>query len=286
MTRLGHLDRIDAFEFANYLCLSGGGTNPTLGWTNWFSAIDAMPNTWEFLQEPPAGAVLPVAMPFQITGVFASNGVREVVVRHALKARPVDVRVQVRPISRLEEEAIAALMPASARSYLRHKGADRTLPREGASFTMQLGSVDIPFAGGTWNNPQQARRHELWLAVDALLPDSAGIEKAVLDSFKRGMVAAHLETVLTPTGWADGPQAFHQALEAHLLNILGDRLVSVRVTTSSHCVEIEQRLAPVHHLWSPGPNPLMPSRPRAWVGSGFDHGNNRGGDQADKAGMP
>ena len=40
MSKLGHLDRIDAFEFAQYLCLSGSGSNPTLGWTNWFSAID------------------------------------------------------------------------------------------------------------------------------------------------------------------------------------------------------------------------------------------------------
>ncbi len=248
MSKLGHLDRVDAFEFANYLCLSGQGTNPTLGWTNWFSPIDPMPNTWEFLQEPPAGAVLPVAMPFRITGVFASNGVREVVVRHLVKSKPVDVRVPLRPITRLEEEAIADLMSASAQSYLRHKGSDPTMPREGASFTMHLGSVDIPFACGTWNNPQQALRHELWLAVDALTPDTAEIERAVLEAFKRGMVAAHLETVLTPTAWSDGPQAFHQALEAHLLNILGDRLVNVRVTTSSRNIEAGQPRAPVHYL--------------------------------------
>lgn len=250
MSKLGHLDRIDAFEFAHYLCLSGSGTNPALGWTNWFSAIDPIPNTWEFLQEPPAGAVLPVAMPFQITGAFASNGVKEVVVRHAVKGKPVDVRVPVRPISRLEEEAIAALMPASARSYLRHKGGDRTQPQEGASFAMQLGSVDIPFAGCTWNDPPRARRHVLHLAVDALLTSVADIETAVLDAFKRGMVAAHLETVLTPTGWPYGPQAFHDAIEACLQAILGDRLVSVRVTTTSHCLEGEQRLAPVHYLRS------------------------------------
>ncbi|MDP2332169.1 MAG: hypothetical protein Q8M19_15895 [Reyranella sp.] len=250
MSKLGHLDRIDAFEFAHYLCLSGQGTNPALGWTNWFSAIDPIPNTWEFLQEPPAGPVLPVAMPFQITGAFASNGVKEVVVRHALKGKPVDVRVQVRPISRLEEEAIAALMPASARSYLRHKGTDRTQPREGASFAMQLGSVDIPFAGCTWNDPPRARRHELHLAVDALLSSVADIETAVLDAFRRGMVAAHLETVLTPTGWPYGTQAFHDAIEACLQTILGERLVSVRVTTTSHCLEAEQRPAPVHYLRS------------------------------------
>lgn len=261
MSKLGHLDGIDAFEFAHYLCLSGSGTNPTLGWTNWFSAIDAMPNTWEFLQEPPVGTVLPVAMPFQITGVFASNGVKEVVVRHEVKGRPVDMRVPVRPISRLEEESIASLMPASARSYLRRKGTDRTPPREGASFTMALGSVDIPFACGTWNNPQQARRHELHLGVDALLPSAAEIEKAVLDAFRRGMVAAHLETVLTPAGWADGPHAFHQAIEAHLVSLLGDRLVNVRVTTTSHCLEAERRVAPVHYLSSISPLPA-----HAWIG--------------------
>jgi len=258
MSKLGHLDRIDAFEFAHYLCLSGHGTNPALGWTNWFSPIDPIPNTWEFLQEPPAGAVLPVAMPFQITGAFASNGVKEVVVRHAVKGKPVDVRVPVRPISRLEEEAIASLMPASARSYLRHKGTDRTQPQEGASFAMQLGSVDIPFAGCTWNDPPRARRHELHLAVDALLASVEDIERAVLDSFNRGMVAAHLETVLTPTGWPYGPQAFHDAIEASLQAILGKQLVSVRVTTTSHCLEAEQRLAPVHHLRAPALHSVVP----------------------------
>lgn len=253
MSKLGHLDRIDAFEFAQHLCLQGGGTNPNLGWTNWFSAIEAMPNTYEFLQEPPAGTVLPVAMPFQITGAFASNGVKEVVVRHLVKGKPIDVRVAVRPISRLEEEAIASLMPSSVRAYLRHKATDRTLPRDGTSFSMQLGSVDIPFAGGTWNDPPRSLRHVLHLGVDALLSSVAEIEQAILDAFKRGMVAAHLETVLTPTGWSYGPQPFHDAIEACLQAILGERLVSVRVTTASHCLEVEPPLAPVHYLRSMSP---------------------------------
>ena len=34
MSKLGHLDRVDAFEFAQYLCLQGSGTNPSLGWSN------------------------------------------------------------------------------------------------------------------------------------------------------------------------------------------------------------------------------------------------------------
>ena len=250
MSKLGHLDRIDAFEFAQHLCLSGSGTNPSLGWTNWFSAIEAMPNTYEFLQEPPAGAVLPVAMPFQITGAFASHGVKEVVVRHLVKGKPIDVRVPVRPISRLEEEAIASLMPGSVRAYLRHKAADRTLPRDGASFSMRLGSVDIPFAGSTWNDPPRALRHVLHLGVDALRMSVAEIERAILDAFRRGMVAAHLETVLTPTGWPYGPLPFHDAIEACLQAILGDRLVSVRVTTTSHCLEAEPPHAPVHYLRS------------------------------------
>lgn len=250
MSKLGHLDRIDAFEFAQYLCLQGSGTNPSLDWTNWFSAIEAMPNTYEFLHEPPAGTVLPVAMPFQITGAFASNGVREVVVRHLVKGKPIDMRVPVRPISRLEEEAIASLMPSSVRAYLRHKAADRTLPRDGASLSMRLGSVDIPFAGSTWNDPPRALRHILHLGVDALRSDVAEIERAILDAFRRGMVAAHLETVLTPTGWPYGPQPFHDAIEACLQTILGERLVSVRVTTTSHCLEVERPLAPVHYLGS------------------------------------
>ncbi|MDP1748540.1 MAG: hypothetical protein Q8L22_03710 [Reyranella sp.] len=253
MSKLGQLDRIDAFEFAHHLCLQGSGTNPSLGWTNWFSAIESMPNTYEFLQEPPVGTVLPVAMPFQITGAFASNGVKEVVVRHLVKGKPIDVRVAVRPISRLEEEAITSLMPSSVRAYLRYKAADRTLPRDGASFSMRLGSVDIPFAGSTWNDPPRALRHVLHLGVDALWSSVAEIERAILDAFRRGMVAAHLETVLTPTGWPYGPQPFHDAIEACLQAILRERLVSVRVTTTSHCLEVEPPLAPVHYLRSMSP---------------------------------
>lgn len=253
MSKLGHLDRVDAFEFAQYLCLSGTGTNPSLGWTNWFAAIGAMPNTYEFLQEPPVGAVLPVAMPFQITGAFASNGVKEVVVRHLAKGKPTDVRVAVRPISRLEEEAIAALMPVSVRAYLRHKASDRTLPSDGASFAMRLGSVDIPFAGSTWNDPPRALRHVLHLGVDAQCASVAEIEQSVLAAFQRGMVAAHLETVLTPTGWPYGPQPFHDAIEACLQSMLGERLVSVRVTTTSHCLELEPPPASVHYLKSMSP---------------------------------
>jgi len=248
MSKLGNLERIDAFEFAHYLCLSGRGTNPSLGWTNWFSAIDPIPNTYEFLQEPPVGTVLTVAMPFQITGAFASNGVKEVVVRHQVKGKPVDMRVPLRPITRLEEDAIASLIPVSARSYLRQKGASRTLPRDGASFAMPLGSVDIPFAGCTWNDPPRARRHELHLAVDALQATVPEIKQAILDSFQRGMVAAHLETVLTPTGWPYGPQPFHDSIEACLQSILGDRLVSVRVTTTSKCLDAGHRPAPPHSL--------------------------------------
>ncbi len=257
MSKLGHFDQVDAFEFAQHLCLSGSGTNPSLGWTNWFSAISAMPNTYELLHEPPVGTVLPVPMPFQITGAFASNGVKEVVVRHLVKGKPTDVRVPVRPISRLEEEAIAALMPTSVRAYLRHKAADRTLPQDGASFSMRLGSVDIPFAGSTWNDPPRALRHVLHLGVDALRTSVAEIERAILDAFRRGMVAAHLETVLTPTGWPYGPQPFHDAIEACLQAILGERLVSVRVTTTSHCFEVEPPLASVHYL-RPSSQPMLP----------------------------
>lgn len=253
MSKLGHLDRIDAFEFAQHLCIQGSGTNPTLGWTNRFSAIEAMPNTYEFLQAPPVGTVLPVAMPFQITGAFASNGVKEIVVRHLVKGKPIDARVAVRPISRLEEESIASLMPSSVRAYLRHKVADRTLPRDGISFSMRLGSVDIPFAGSTWNDPPRALRHVLHLGVDALCSSVDEIERSILDAFRRGMVAAHLETVLTPTGWLYGPQPFHDAIEACLQAILGERLVSVRVTTTSHCLEVEPPLAPVHYLRSMSP---------------------------------
>lgn len=260
MSKLGHLDRIDAFEFAQYLCLTGGGTNPTLGWTNWFAAIDAVPNIYEFLQEPPTGVILPVDMPFQTTGVFASNGVKEIAVRHLANGKPIDLRVLVRPISRLEEEAMASILPAAVQAYLRNKGSDRTMPEEGASFTMQLGTVDVPFDGGSWNNPQQARRYELHLTVDALVPGAAEIEKAVLECFRRGPVAAILASLLTPAGWANGPEDFNKAIEACLLAALGDRLVNVKVTAPSHCLEGEQRIAQVHQL-----RPIVPLPEPSWV---------------------
>src|SRR4051794_5201276 len=121
MSKLGHLDHIDAFEFAHYLCLLGHGTNPTLGWINWFAPIEAMPNTYEFLQQPPTGTVLQVVLPFEITGAFASNGVKEIVVRQQLNGKPTDTRVQVRPISKFEKDALSALMSPSTLSYLRNE---------------------------------------------------------------------------------------------------------------------------------------------------------------------
>ena len=239
MSKLGHLDRIDAFEFAHYLCLTGVGSNPTLGWTNWFSPIHAMPNTYEFRQEPPAGTVLQVTIPLHVMGVFTSNGVKEVVVRHLARGKPTDVRVPLRPISRLEEESISSLMSASALSYLRNRGSDRILPMVGSSFTMRLGSVDVPFACGKWNDPPRPRRYDVRLNVDALLPSPADIEMAVQECFARGSVAATLATLLTPAGWGDGLADFQHAIETALLERLGDALVNVAVTASSRCLEGE-----------------------------------------------
>jgi hypothetical protein len=237
MSKLGHLDRIDAFEFAHYLCLTGVGSNPTLGWTNWFSPIHALPNTYEFRQEPPAGTVLPVVMPVHVMGVFAGDGAEEVVVRHMVKGRPIEVQVPLRPISRIEEEAISGLMSASALCYLRNRGSDGLLASAGSSFTMRLGSVDIPFACGRWNDPPRPRRYDVRLNVDALLPRPTDIETAVLECFAQGSVAAALATLLTPAGWAGGLADFQEAVESGLLALLGDRLVNVAVTASSRCLE-------------------------------------------------
>lgn len=237
MSKLGHLDRIDAFEFAHYLCLTGVGLNPTLGWTNWFAPIHAVPNCYEFRQEPPAGIVLEVPMPLHAMGIFTSNGVREVVVRHMARGKPTDVRVALRPISRMEEESISALMSSSALSYLRNRGSDRILPSIGSSFTMRLGSVDIPFACGRWNDPPRPRRYDVRLNVDALLPSPDDIESAVLDCFAQGSAAAALAVLLTPAGWAQGMGDFQHAIETALLDQLGDKLVNVSVTAWSRCLE-------------------------------------------------
>jgi hypothetical protein len=239
MSKYGHLERISAFEFSHYLCVTGDGMNPAIGWTNWLAPIDALPNTYEFLQEPPAGPVLPVVMPFQAMGVFTSNGVREVLVRHLVNGRPADARVQVHPITRIENENLLAFMSASTLSHLCNKGNDRTLPLAGSSFRMRLGSVDVPFDCGTWNSPERARRHEVHLEVESLLPGMVDIERAVLACFERGPAAAALATLLAPAGWAAGTGDVQRALETDLLARLGDKLVGVRVTSSSFCLRSE-----------------------------------------------
>ena len=236
MSQLGHLDQIDAFEFSRYLCLIGRGTRPTLGWTSWFAPIHVMPNTFQFLQKPPAGSAIRTVIPLQVVGVFISTGVREVVVRHALKNKSTDLRVAVRPVSPADERAISALIPPSVLSYLHGKGADRTLPQVGTSFTLQLGSVDMPFAGGTWTDPSRARRYEVHLDVEALLPGAADIEAAVQACFGEPEIADALASLLTPNGWDGGLPAFRGQVEARLQARLGDKLVSAQVRVASHCV--------------------------------------------------
>lgn len=239
MSKYGHLERISAFEFSQYLCVTGDGINPAIGWTNWLAPIDALPNTYEFLQEPPPEPILSVLTPFQATGVFTSNGVKEVVVRHLVNGRPADARVQVRPITRMEEENLLAFMSTSTVSYLRTRGNDRIRPLAGSSFTMRLGSVDVPFDCGTWNSPERARRHEVYLEVETLLPKVVDIERAVLACFERGPAALALATLLTPAGWVAGSGVVQRALETDLLARLGDKLVGVRVTSSSFCLRSE-----------------------------------------------
>ena len=43
MSKYGHVERIAAFEFSSYLCITGEGENPAIGWTNWFAPIDVLP---------------------------------------------------------------------------------------------------------------------------------------------------------------------------------------------------------------------------------------------------
>lgn len=251
MSQLGHLDRIDAYAFAHYLCLTGVGSNPTLGWSNWFEPIHALPNTYAFRQEPPpACTVLPVVMPMHVLGVFAAEGAEEVSVRHLVEGRPAEVRVPLRPISRLEEEAIARLMSASALCYLRNRGSEGRLPAAGSSFSLRLGSVDIPFACGKWNDPARARRYDIRLTVEALLPCPADIEAAVRGCFAQGSVAAALAALLTPAGWGGGLGDFQDAVESGLLALLGDRLVNVTVSAASRCLDgtVPRFAAPLDRL--------------------------------------
>lgn len=239
MSKYGHVERIAAFEFSNYLCITGEGENPAIGWTNWFAPLDVLPNTYEFLQASPPAAVLPVVTPFRVMGVFTSNGMKEVFVRHLVNGRPVDARVEVRPVARAEDEGLLAFMSASTLSHLRHRRRDRTVPVVGSSFSLRLGSVDVPFDCGTWNSPERARRHEVYLEVETLLPRKSDIERAVLACFERGPAASALAALLTPTGWAAGTTALRRVLETDLLARLGDRLVGVRVSSSAFCLKSE-----------------------------------------------
>jgi hypothetical protein len=248
MGKLGHLNQIEAFEFSQYLCLVGRGYRPTLGWTSWFAPIDVLPNIYQFLQEPPASTTIQVVIPLQAIGVFTSTGVKEIVVRHSVNGKPTDMHVAVRPANPVDEETISRLMAPSALSYLQTRGADRTLPAVGSSFTMRLGSVDIPFACGTWNDLPRARRFEVRLGIDALLPSASDIELVVEDCFKRSPAAATLARLLTPTGWVEGGLAdFRKEVEACLQAGLGDKLVNVKVTVSSRCVDGELRELPSSH---------------------------------------
>jgi hypothetical protein len=249
MSKLGHLDCIDAFEFSRYLCLVGRGTRPTLGWTSWFASIDVMPNTYQFLQEAPNGATIQAVIPLQVIGVFTSTGVKEVTVRHSVNGKPTDLRIAVRPTSSMDERAISGLMSPSVLSYLHAKGADRTLPPDGAAFSMRLGAVDVPFACATWSDPPRPGRYDVHLDVDALLPGPTDLEAAVQDCFRQPAVADALARLLTPAGWTDGVAVFRSALEDSLLERLGDRLVNVRLTVTCRCIDDERAAYPtsVHH---------------------------------------
>jgi hypothetical protein len=244
MSKLGHLDCIDAFEYSQYLCLVGRGTRPTLGWTSWFAPIDVMPNMYQFLQEAPNGATIQAVIPLQVIGVFTSTGVKEVTVRDSVNGKPTDLRIAVRPTSPLDERAISGLLSPSVLSYLHAKGADRTMPPDGAAFSMHLGAVDVPFACATWNDPPRPGRYDLRLDVDALLSGPTEIETAVQDCFRESAVADALAKLLTPTGWTDGPADFRKTLEDSLLERLGHRLVNVRLTVSCRCIDGESAAYP------------------------------------------
>jgi hypothetical protein len=256
MSQLGHLDQIDAFEFSRYLCLLGRGTRPTLGWASWFAPIHVMPNTYQFLQEPPTGSAIRTVIPLQVVGVFISTGVKEVVVRHSMKNKPTDLRVAVRPVSPADERAISGFMPPMLLTYLHGRGADRTPPLVGTSFTLQLGSVDIPFACGTWNDLPRARRYEVHLDVEALLPGAADIEEAVQACFGEFEVADALAALLTPNGWDGGLPAFRRQVEASLQARLGDKLVNAQVRVTSRCVGSELHAFPDSPVGIDRPTPL------------------------------
>jgi hypothetical protein len=246
MTMLGHLDRIDAFEFAQYLCLVGRGTRPTLGWTSCFAPIHVMPNIYQFLQEPPVGTTIRTVIPLQVIGVFTSTGVREVIVRHSVNGKPVDKFVPVRPITASDEQSMAALLSPTALAYLHSKGASRIMPSVGSTFSMRLGGVYIPFACGTWNDPPRARRYEAYLDIDALLPSAAEIETVVQECFDRPAIADALAYWLTPVGWGDGLQRFRSEIESCLQARLAGKLVNVRIAVRSCCVDGEPQPMATH----------------------------------------
>ncbi len=178
--------------------------------------------------------------------------------RQQVNGKPTDTRVPVRPITKFELDALTAVMSNSTLSYLRNEGTRRTIPSAGATVGVQLGTVDIPFACGTWNDLPRARRYQVGLKVDALLPRPADIEDAVLDCFRHEPVAGTLATLLTPSGWAAGTSAFQAAIESCLRARLGDKLVNVRIASVSHCLEGEQGAA-VTYLKPVAP-PTAPAR--------------------------
>lgn len=236
MSQLGHLDHITAFEFVHHLWLGGNGTNPTSGWANWIEPI-RMPNAYEFQQQPPSGPALQIVVPFKVLGVFPATGAKEVTMRHLVDGKPADVRIHVHAASPIEEAAVLGMVPEATLQFLKaRKGEEGAATAVGATFSKHLGTVDIPFLCGTWSNPTRARRYELYLEVDAMLPSPSDIERVVTDCLKQSAIAAALIVLMTPVGWAAGLGAFEKLLEACLLSKLGHKLVSVRLPVRNHCL--------------------------------------------------
>jgi len=233
---LGSLEKLEAFEVFRILFLSGSGHNPTTGWKNWFAPTKDLANTYDFLQERPAGPAGQIVVPFTVLDSFPGHGETEVVVRLLEAGKPAEKRIPVRGATITEEAAVLQLIPATLQRYLADHGAEPKPAPEAAlgpiSYTHYLGGIDIPFLCGTITNPLRSRHYDFTLVVEVGTPQD--VESAVLDCLKGTVIAGALALLLTPIGWVAEIPVLEALLTACLATKLRD-LIRVSIEVSNHC---------------------------------------------------
>jgi hypothetical protein len=105
--------------------------------------------------------------------------------------------------------------------------------RGGQSYSLHLGTVDIPFACGTWSNPLRARRYDFILEVE--VAGVQDVERAVADCLKQAAIVTALAALLNPLTWSAAISLFTGLMRACLATKLKN-ILRVDLQTPSHCL--------------------------------------------------